>query len=863
MPDQWYQLSIADVQKKLGTVVSGLAVDEVRARRRQYGANLIPSKGGANPVVVFLRQFSSPLMVLLILAGIGSLLVGEERDAIVIGLAVLVNSVVGFIQEWKAEQAAQVLTSYEIPHAQVRRGGEIMSVPAPELVPGDIVLLAAGSRIPADIRLTDVVDADVDESLLTGEAYPVKKATRALSGKRGVGDRANMAFMGTLLAGGRAEGIVVATGTRTQLGSIAKLVSETVDDKTPLQTQLTRFSWVLGVLVVVVAVALSTVGYLTGSDPQEMVGIAIALIVAAIPEGLLVAFTVVLAVGMQRMFKRKTLVRRLVAAETLGSVSVVCTDKTGTITEGNMVVVQVRTPDTLATRFDTVSDDVREVLLAAALNNDVELNPEGKPTGGHPTERALVTAALTAGLNVAQARDTHRRTAEIPFSGDRKYMVTQHKGLQGERVIMKGAPERVLALCRMTEGEREAWQKRSEEMTSQGLRVLAVASKQQSGELVEPVTELTCHGLIGISDPLRPSTRGTIAELRQAGLRVVLITGDHPSTAEVIARDAGIELGEHATVTGAELDDISDEELRHRIARIRIFARVDPRHKVRIVQAWRSHGEVVAMVGDGVNDAAAMKAADIGVALGSGTDVAHETSDMVLLNDDLSTVTDSVREGRVVFDNMRKIIVYLVSDTFSQVVLIAGALVIGLPLPLLAVQILWINLVTDGLPNMALTMEHGEDDVMKRKPRPRNEPILNGEMKLLIFFIGLITDVGLLVAYLWLERTGIDIAHLRTILFSSLAVGSLIYVFAVRSLRQSIFRMNPFENRWLLAAVGLGLVLQILVVTVPVFQGLFQTVALSATDWLLVLGLGSLKLIALELGKESYLFWQRRHATST
>lgn len=863
MATEWYNVSVADTRKRLGVAHEGLSLDEVRARQRQYGPNTIAKKNGANPALVFLRQFSGPLMVLLILAGLGSLLVGEERDAIVIGLAVLVNSIVGFIQEWKAEQAAQVLTSYEIPHAQVRRGGEIVSVPAPELVPGDVVLLAAGGRIPADIRLTEVVDAEVDESLLTGEAYPVKKATRALAGKRGVGDRANMVFMGTLLAGGRAEGLVVATGIRTQLGSIAQLVSETVDEKTPLQKQLGLFSWVLGILVVVVAMSLSTVGYLTGSDPQEMIGIAIALIVAAIPEGLLVAFTVVLAVGMQRMFKRKTLVRRLVAAETLGSVSVVCTDKTGTITEGNMVVVQVRTPDALVTRFDTVSEDLREVLLIGALNNDVELNPQGKPTGGHPTERALVNVALSAGIDVGGARRQYLRMAEIPFSGDRKYMVTQHKGPDGTRVLMKGAPERVMPLCRMTEDERAKWQEMAKDMASQGLRVLAVASKTQEGALQEPITELTCHGLIGISDPLRPSTRKTIAELREAGLRVVLITGDHPETAEVMARDAGIELGEHATVTGAELDDISDEELRHRITRIRIFARVDPRHKVRIVQAWRSHGEVVAMVGDGVNDAAAMKAADIGVALGSGTDVAHETSDMVLLNDDLSTVTASVREGRVVFDNMRKIIVYLVSDTFSQVVLIGGALVVGLPLPLLAVQILWINLVTDGLPNMALTMEKGEEDVMKRKPRPRNEPILNNEMKLLIFFIGILTDIGLLGAYFVLESKGFDLPHLRTILFSALAIGSLVYVFAVRSLRRPIFRMNPLENRWLLAAVGLGLVLQIAVVYAPVFQNLFQTVALSSTDWLIVLGLGLIKLVALELGKELYLLTQRKHATST
>lgn len=857
----WYKQTVSEVLEHFEVTTDGLSADDVRVRQKQYGRNALPEKSGPNPVLVFFRQFLSPLMVLLVVAGVGSIALGEVEDAIVIGLAVVVNVVVGFVQEWKAEQAAAVLSRYEIPQTQVRRDGVVKVIPSTDLVPGDVVLLEAGARIPADVRLIEVADVEVDEALLTGEAYPVKKQTAALRKSAALGDRANLAFMGTLMASGRAVGVVTATGVHTQLGDIAQLVSETEDEATPLQQQLRRFSILLGSIIVALAVGLSGAGYLMGSSLQEMISIAIALIVAAIPEGLLIAFTVVLAIGMQRMLKRKALVRRLIAAETLGSVSVVCTDKTGTLTEGKMSVTQIRTRERVHTRMDTAPEDARLVLVAGALNNDVGVSPEGEPTGGHPTERALVSAALAAGIDVADMRVQHARVGEVPFSGERKYMVTQHKA-DGVQTIVKGAPERVLAMCRLTEADRLYWEGAAKEMTRQGLRVLAVAAKDKEQRLDEVPTELTCLGLVGISDPLRASTRDTIHQLEEAGLRIILITGDHPDTATAIARDAGIDVEGHKTVTGTELDDMSDRELRERIRDVAIFARVSPQHKVRIVKAWKAQKEVVAMIGDGVNDAAAMKASDMGVALGSGTDVAHETSDMVLLDDNLATIVASVREGRVVFDNMRKIIVYLVSDTFSQVVLIGGALLLGLPLPLLAVQILWINLVTDGLPTLALTTERGEADVMQRRPRSQQASLINGEMLFLVFVIGLLTNVGLLLAFVQLEGI-VEIAALRTMMFSSLAIGSLIYVFAIRSLRQPIYRMNPFENRWLVGIIVVSIVLQLVVMYVPVMQQLFGTVALDGWMWGIVLGLSSLQLIALEIGKELYLFVQKRYAKST
>ncbi|HBU27678.1 TPA: ATPase, partial [Candidatus Uhrbacteria bacterium] len=514
----WHRLTIEDVHHTLETSVSGLLADSIRSRQRQYGENHFPKKQRAGAITIIGRQFTSPLMLLLMLATVASLVIGQSEDALVIVLAAVLNGAVGFIQEWKAERSAAALSSYEIPQARVRRAGKVLDIPARELVPGDIVLLQAGSRIPADVRLIQTIDTQIDESLLTGESFPVTKQTKALASDAVIGDRVNMAFLGTLMVRGRAEGIVVSIGRQTQLGEIAQLVAETKDEPTPLQVQLKRFSWLLGGVVVFVAVALFFVGIAQGISTVEILGIAIALAVASIPEGLLISLTVVLAIGMQHMFKRFVLVRRLVAAETLGSVSVVCTDKTGTLTEGRMAVAQVRTRNHIATSLTDANDEVRAALLIGALNNDADVSEEARVRMDHPTERALLDAALTAGIAVEEARRIQRRMTEIPFTGERKYMVTQHVTASGNVVFVKGAPERVLAMCKMTEADRSYWQTQSHEMAQQGLRVLAVAKKSQEEMVTELPTELMCQGLIGISDVLRPSTRGSIRTLREAGV---------------------------------------------------------------------------------------------------------------------------------------------------------------------------------------------------------------------------------------------------------------------------------------------------------------------------------------------------------
>ncbi|MBT6253745.1 HAD-IC family P-type ATPase [Candidatus Uhrbacteria bacterium] len=857
MAKDWHNSEVSDVMKRLGVGKDGLSDDEVRVRVKQYGKNKLVAKKPTSFLILLARQFKSPLMLVLIFAAAASIAVGEGGDAIVIFLAIGVNTFVGFLQEWKAERAAEALQSYENPRAMVRRDGEVVDIDARNVVPGDIVLLAAGSRVVADVRLVESIDLLVDEALLTGESLPVAKKIVPLKDSFSLGDRVNMAFLGTMVVGGRGEGVVVATGKNTELGDIVQLVTETRDEVTPLQGQLKHFSLQLGFLFLVVVVAMFGVGLLRGVPIYDMVAIAIALAVASIPEGLIVALTVVLAIGMQRMLKLNALTRRLVAAETLGSVSIVCTDKTGTLTRGVMSVVQVVTPKHNLEMHSTLPDDVEEMLLLGALNNDAHISKDRRL--GYPTELALIDAAIEVGIDVGSVRKSMARIGEVPFTSASKFMITTHRRDGEDLLVVKGAPERVLEMCEMDEGARQQAWETAERMMQQGLRVLAIATDSGSSfDLDEPVQGARYVGLVGLKDPLRESVKGTVKQLVSAGIRLVLITGDHPDTAKSIATNAGIDVGDHGIVTGKDLDDMSDGELQSRIALISVFARVNPRHKVRIVQAWKGRDEVVAMVGDGVNDAAAMKVADIGVALGSGTDVAQQTSDMVLLDNNLSTIVSAVREGRIIFDNIRKVIVYLLADSFSEIILIGGAIALGLPLPLLAVQILWINLVTDGFPHLALTMEPGEGDVMSYPPRKKSEPVVSGEMKMLIFLIGIVTDIGLLLLFWVLIGREYDIAHLRTIMFSALAIDSLFYVYAVKSLRHSIFRTKLFQNKWLNIAVVAGILLQLSAIYAPPLQELFSTVSLQFYDWIILIVLSLIKLVVIEVSKEGVMLFKRK-----
>lgn len=845
----FYQIDTKAIEKKFETnTKTGLSLYEAKKRLEAHGSNKLKEEKLKSPFLIILQQFLSPLMYVLLIAAIASTVIGEISDAIVIGLAMLMNVVIGFIQEWKAEKAAASLKAYEVQRCNVRRNDKIISINAQELVPGDIVLLAAGARIPADIRLTYVVDFAVEEAILTGEAHAIKKTSDALTKELSLGDRTNMAYSGTYAISGKAEGVVVATGQKTELGKIAQLIVDVEEEATPLQKQIKRFGWLLGWLMVSITGLVIAVGLIKQIPLKEIVLVAIALAVAAIPEGLLVAVTVVLAIGMQRMLKRKALVRHLIAAETLGSVSVICTDKTGTLTKGHMAVEKIITKEN--------DRDKQDLLVMGALNNDAQLVPEKKERIGNPTEVALLEALYKENVDYKTIQEQFPRTSEIPFSSEKKYMATTHDLGPTTRLIVKGAPEKIFPMC--NPDDKAYFEEQAKKLVSDGLRVLALAYKDEEQiDLQSNLTGLTVAGLFGLQDPLRDHAAQTVLELTQAGIRTVVVTGDHKQTAQNIAKGAGISVS-NGCVTGTELDAMSDQELFDRVPTVDLFARVDPKHKIRIVQAWQKHNESVAMIGDGVNDAPALKSADIGVALGSGSDAAHEISDMILLNDNLSTISAAVKQGRIIFDNIRKIIVYLLADSFGEIILILASLLAGLPLPLLAIQILWINLVTDGFPNLALTMEPGEPEVMEEKPRAKNEPVLNSEMKTLIFIVGIITDIGLFGLYLVLLRTAYSITYIRTIIFTALAINSLFYVFSVRSFRKSIFRVNPFKNPWLNLAVLGGVMTQLGAVYIPSMQKLFRTVPLGLHEWVIVTGLALIKLIGIELTKEYFIIRRRK-----
>jgi len=842
---KFYQTNPEAICKKLDTnCQTGLSPYQAKIRLEKYGPNRIKEEKRKSTLLIFFQQFLNPLIYILLIAAVVSFLIGEKKDAIVIAIAVIINTIIGFIQELRAEKAASALKAYAVAFCSVRRNGKVEQIKTQELVPGDIVLLTAGSRVSADVRLFYAVDFTIEEAILTGESHAIEKSEKILTEELSLGDRTNMAFSGTYAISGKAEGIVVATGDKTELGKIAQLIVETKEEKTPLQKQISRFSWLLGWLMLGLTIFVFLLGLIKQIPFKEILITSIALAVAAIPEGLLIAVTIVLAIGMQRMLKREALVRHLIAAETLGSVSVICTDKTGTLTEGRMGVEELW------------AKDESQLWLAATLNNDAQISEEEKKRIGNPTEVAVLEAATKSGIKIE--KENFVRIDEIPFSSDLKYMATLHSCNRSSRhknlLIVKGAPEKVLSMCAVKPDELEAFEDKAKEMANKGLRLLAFASKKTDNKKIKgELKKLSLVGLVGLQDPLRPTAKQTVDELSQAGIHTVVVTGDHQDTATNIARGAGIYVDKHNVMTGETLNKLSDEELYNKITEVELFARVDPKHKIRIVDAWRRRGESVAMIGDGVNDAPALKSADIGVALGSGSDVAQEISDMVLLDNNLSTISAAVKEGRTIFDNIRKVIVYLMADSFSEIVLIVGSLLMGLPLPLLASQIFWINLVTDGFPDIALTMEPPEDDIMLRAPRKKTESVMNKEMITIIFIIGIVTDIIQFSLYFYLLRTSMSIKYIRTIMFTAMAINSLVYVFSVRSMRSSLFRMNPFKNMWLNIAVLAGLCTQLAAVYIPPMQKLFSTVAIGATEWGIILVLALIKITGIEITKEWFL----------
>ena len=793
--------------------------------------------GIESPRQIILNQLKGPLVFILLLAGALSFAVGEWFDASVILFAVLVNTVLGFFQEYKASRALEELRSLVKPFARVERDGNVKTISTDQIVIGDVLVLETGDVITADARLTQVWDLQTNESTLTGESTPVVKTLMEVSADAVIGDRTDMVWSGTTVMAGRARGVVVAVGKDTELGKIAELVRETRESPTPLQAQMTKFSRELAMLTFAVCLVVVGVGLARGFEIVEIVRLSAAIAVAAVPEGLLIGVTVVLVVGMRRILKAKALVRRLVAAETLGSVSVICTDKTGTITEGSMKVVKVGIGE---------SGNLEDMLLIAALCNNVYF--EGDLLHGTPTESALMRYAIDEGFSKHKLELDHARLAEIPFSSATKYMATLHNWEGKRRVLVKGAPEVIFSKCARTVRSEEI-----EVLTRQGLRLLAVAYKDIDGSQMdfkeEHLEALTYPGFFAIADPIRAEAKETIKQAKLAGVRTVIITGDHPETARYIAHEAGFDGDSVAVMTGVQLDALSDEAFSNEVQTIDVYARVTPAHKVRIVNAWKSRGASVAMTGDGVNDGPALKAADVGIALGSGTEVAKQTSDLVLLDNNLATLVAAIKQGRILFDNIRKIVVYLLSDSSSELLLIVIALAFGLPLPILPAQLLWINLVTDGFPHIALTFEPGEKNIMTELPRSRAEPLLNREMKELIILIGIITNIGLFAIYGYLLATGAPIELVRTFIFAALGIVSLLYVFSIRSLRTTIFHVNPFQNWVLIGAVLIGFLFLLAPIVLPAFRSLFGFVELSLREWGVLVMIGVIEILLIECFK--------------
>ncbi len=875
----WHNLSLQKVFKELKSSQKGLSARQVKARQKTFGRNrLLKGKSLSNLVILF-NQIKSPLVYILLFAVIISAILGHLIDAGVILFAVLVNTCFGYWQEKKANRAIEHLRKIVKQTAKVLRQGRKIMVDSEELVPGEVIFLAAGDKVPADARLIEVEDLQAVEAVLTGESSPSTKRVGVIKKGAALADRENLVYQGTLIVRGKGRAIVCKTGWRTEVGRISRLLRETEEEKTPLQNQLKKFShWLTGA-VIGFSFLILTIGFLTGKDLVEMLIVAVALAVAAIPEGLLVAVTIILTIGMQRILKRRALVRKLIAAETLGGISIICTDKTGTLTEGEMQVFKIITADKQysidrlvnPSQLDKNQDLILKVSVlcssATIENPDQELKK--LKIIGDPTEKSLLLAAIHSGFNKEELEKEYRRRAEIPFSSERKFMATlnEHKRHRHQHIFVKGAPEKIFKFSDrvMVGGQKKPLtpkkavelKKKYERLTDKGLRLLAVAYKTgQFNELRDELNDLVFLGFIALKDPLRSEAKDAINLCRKAGIRPVIVTGDHQKTARAIFRELGLKVDGNV-VQGEDLDKWDDRELKQKVKKIDIYARVEPEHKLRIVDAWQSRGEVVAMTGDGVNDAPALKSADIGIALGGGSDVTKETADLILLDNNFSVIVAAVKQGRVIFDNIRKVILYLLTDSFSEIILVSGSLFLGLPLPILAIQILWINLVADGLPSIALTLDPAEDGLMKDKPRDRREPILNTEMKILIFIIGVITDFVLFGLFLFLLNFSKDLDYIRTIIYAALGLDSLLYVFSVRTLRHSIFTENPLKNRFLVVAVAVSLVVLVSIIYLPVLRDIFQTVFLGWQEWLIIIGLAIVKVFLIEIVKHHFIVKKR------
>ncbi len=902
----WHALPVPEVLEALGTHRQrGLTAAEVAARQERYGFNELQEAPRPGFLARLWQQFNNFLIWILVIASLISLALGDVIEAGAIMAIVVLNAVLGVIQESRAEEALAALKKMAAPEAQVIREGRQITIPARELVPGDVVLLETGNYVPADIRLIEAVNLRVEEAALTGESVPVNKsAAVVLDREIPLGDRKNTVFMSTMVVYGRGRGVVVATGMHTQIGLIAQMLQATENEPTPLQVKLEELGKTLGWaalaicgLVFVIGVGRFLLnpppGMTLGKKVLEMFMVAVSLAIAAVPEGLPAVVTISLALGMQRMIRRHALIRSLPAVETLGSTTVICSDKTGTLTQNEMTVVRMYvdgqhivvtgegyTPKGAFLVADEEIDPrsspaVRLALRGAALCNDAYLETSGSGDDrqtyrmvGDPTEGALVVAAAKAGLWKADLEQEAPRVAEIPFDAERKRMTTIHASTVDGRIIayVKGAPDLVLERCTsqfregaaipLSEEDRRRILDVNREMARDALRVLAVAYRELAETPTHPEAEeierdLVFVGLLGMIDPARPEVKSAIETARRAGIKTVMITGDYWETAAAIAREIGLLRHNGKVLTSAELDERSDEALVAEVEQIDVYARSSPQHKVRIVDALKARNHVVAMTGDGVNDAPALKRSDIGVAMGiTGTDVAKETADMVLTDDNYVSIVAAVEEGRIIYSNIRKFVFYLLSCNVGEILIIFVATLAGWPLPLTAIQLLWLNLLTDGAPALALGLERGDPDIMDRPPRPPSEPVINREMTWRVALQGVTDVVAVLGAFLLgnpFNPATLDIAE--SMAFTTLVISELLRAYTARSEHFSVFQIGVFTNRAMQAAVALSLSLLLLVVYVPFLNPIFNTHPLGLTQWVQIFPLILLPATVAEISK--------------
>lgn len=873
----WHTLPVETVLSHLQSTPTGLSSAEAARRLAQYGPNELQAAHRISPWAILLQQFKNVLIIILLIAVGLSAILGHGIEAIAITVIVLFAVGLGFIQEYRAERAIEALRQMAAPTATVFRDGDDVELPARDLVPGDVILLQAGDRVPADARLMEAINLQVDEAALTGESLPVEKHIAPLADSRlSVGDRRNMVYAGTVVTYGRGRAVVVATGMQTEFGQIAQMLQTIEIGKTPLQENLDKVGHTLARAALVIVLLIVALGLLRGQPLLEMLIFGIALAVAVVPEALPAVVTISLAIGVQRMARRNALVRRLSAVETLGCTSVICSDKTGTLTRDEMTVRRIFAagrlfevsgagyePQGMFSENGRVIEPTTPILQAllrgAVLASDARLvQTDGRwHIKGDPTEGALVVAAAKAGLFKADLDQQFPRVHEIPFTSETKRMTTLHETGDGVVAYSKGAPEVILASCAwewtdegpvpLDDGRRETILLVAQQMASDALRVLAVAYKRDA-RLEDAEREMTFLGLVGMIDAPRPEAKAAIQTCWQAGIKPVMITGDHPVTAQAVARELGL-LTSERVVTGAELDMMGDADLERDVENIAVYARVSPAHKLRVVTALQKKGHVVAMTGDGVNDAPALKQADIGVAMGiTGTDVTKEAAAMTLTDDNFASIVAAVEEGRAIFGNIKKYLMYLLSSNIGEISLMAGAALLGLPLPLTAVQILYVNLATDGLPALALSVDPPEPDIMRRKPRNPRTGIFTRSVVTLMILGGLWSAIVNLSLFAWALNSGRSIAEAMTMTFVSLVLIQFFKAYNFRSDRHSVLN-RPFANKWLNLAILWELLLLSGIVYLPFLHEPFGTFSLPLIDWAIVVGAAFTISPVLELAK--------------